>query len=224
MGCRVAPAGHPAGALTRSGQGDFHHPALPAIRLVFRLPSGVAGTCSPTSRHWTCFPPKVRIATGRLCSAGFGGPPRFPTSSLVCSPPTPLPASAQTMVSLVVDVPRVERFCEPAGRAFVNARRAGGLTTGSSASPATLVDRQGSPRLRDHLHPTRHRHTPRRVRQHLALLRRCRLLPSELLTSWASRDVSDFGADTLVAHGLACLRIPGRVAATVARLTTDLPG
>src|SRR5262249_46661754 len=32
-GCRVAPAGCPAGALTRSGQGDFHHPALPAIRL-----------------------------------------------------------------------------------------------------------------------------------------------------------------------------------------------
>jgi hypothetical protein len=33
MGCRVAPGGHPPGALPRSGRGDFHHPALPAARL-----------------------------------------------------------------------------------------------------------------------------------------------------------------------------------------------
>jgi hypothetical protein len=39
------------------------------------LPSGVGGTCDPTSTHWACFPPKVRVATGRLCSAGFGGHP-----------------------------------------------------------------------------------------------------------------------------------------------------
>src|SRR5262249_4763051 len=38
-GCRVAPAGHPAGALARSGQGDFHHPALPAARLAVLTPS-----------------------------------------------------------------------------------------------------------------------------------------------------------------------------------------
>src|SRR5262245_2864856 len=37
--CRVAPAGRPAGALTRSGQGDFHHPALPATRLAALTPS-----------------------------------------------------------------------------------------------------------------------------------------------------------------------------------------
>ena len=36
--CRVASAGCPAEALTRSGQGDFHHPALPGIRLAFLTP------------------------------------------------------------------------------------------------------------------------------------------------------------------------------------------
>jgi hypothetical protein len=133
-------------------------------------------------------------------------------------------ASARAVVSLAVGVPRVERFSGPAVRAFVNARRAGGLGTGSSAAPATLVDRQGSPRLLSHLRPTRHRHTPRRVRQRLALSRCCRLLPSELLTSWASRYISVFGADVLVAHGLACLRIHRCVAAAVARLATDLSG
>jgi hypothetical protein len=85
------------------------------------------GTCAPTSGHWTCFPPKVRITTGRLCSSGFGGPPRFPTSTPVCSPPTPLPASARAVVSLAVGVPRVERFSEPAVRAFVNARKSRGI-------------------------------------------------------------------------------------------------
>jgi hypothetical protein len=80
------------------------------------------------------------------------------------------------------------------------------------------------PRLLDHLHRTRHRHAPRRVRQRLALSRCCRLLPSELLTSCASRYVSDFEADVPVAHGLACLRIHCCVAAAVARMATDLPG
>jgi hypothetical protein len=36
--CRVASASCPAEALTRSGQGDFHHPALPAIRLASLIP------------------------------------------------------------------------------------------------------------------------------------------------------------------------------------------
>jgi len=38
IGCRVASAGCPAEALTRSGQGDFHHPALPEIRLASLIP------------------------------------------------------------------------------------------------------------------------------------------------------------------------------------------
>jgi hypothetical protein len=111
----------------------------------------------------------------------------------------------------------------PAARAFADARRAGSLRSGSSATPVDSRDRQGSPRLLGHLRPTRHCHTPRRKRQPLALLRCRRLLPSELAISWASwYDV--FGADLLVAHRLACLRIHRRVAAVVARLATDLPG
>ena len=38
--CRVAPASYPAGALARSGQGDFHHPAPPLIRLM-KIPTGL---------------------------------------------------------------------------------------------------------------------------------------------------------------------------------------
>ena len=39
-GCRVAPADRSAGALTRSGQGDFHHPAPPPARLTEGRPTG----------------------------------------------------------------------------------------------------------------------------------------------------------------------------------------
>ena len=34
LGSRVAPVGLPTEALTRSGLGDFHHPAPPLIRLM----------------------------------------------------------------------------------------------------------------------------------------------------------------------------------------------
>ena len=36
--CRVARGSHPPRALSRSGQGDFHHPAPPLTRLVVTVP------------------------------------------------------------------------------------------------------------------------------------------------------------------------------------------
>jgi len=55
------------------------------------LPSEVSVTCRPMSKHWAWFPSEVHTNTGRLCSAGSGRSPRSPTSSLLCSPPTPCP-------------------------------------------------------------------------------------------------------------------------------------
>jgi hypothetical protein len=89
--CRVAPASCPAGALSDPDE------EIATIRL-FRgdgwrgrtLPSGVPGTGPSTSKRGACFPPEVHHHTGRLCSAGSGGLPRYPTSSLICGPPTPL--------------------------------------------------------------------------------------------------------------------------------------
>ena len=54
------------------------------------LPSGVAETGKAKSRPGACCPPEVRHHTDRLCSAGSGVLPRYPASSLVCGPPTPL--------------------------------------------------------------------------------------------------------------------------------------
>src|SRR5206468_10786417 len=36
---RVAPAGHPTGALARTGRGDCHHPAPPLVRLAVMAPT-----------------------------------------------------------------------------------------------------------------------------------------------------------------------------------------
>jgi hypothetical protein len=88
---RVAPVGCPTGALTGPGLGDFHHPALPWRRPAARpLPPVVTGTGRPRSRPGSCGPPDDRRHTGRLCSAPSAAAPRYPTSSLLCSPPTPL--------------------------------------------------------------------------------------------------------------------------------------
>jgi hypothetical protein len=104
-----------------------HPQMVTTTRGIVPLPSGVAGTCVPTSRHWTWFPPKARIPTGCLCSTESGLPPRSPASALVCSPPTPLRHRPRLRLSLAVGLPRRERFSEPAVRAFADARRVGGL-------------------------------------------------------------------------------------------------
>ncbi len=91
--------------------------------------------------------PKFVHHTGCLCSAGSGGLPRYPTSSLVCSPPTPLRHRPGLWFPSPPTYPGYGRFSEPAERAPVDARRVGGGCTGSSVAPLLPVDRQGSPRL-----------------------------------------------------------------------------
>src|SRR5262249_38121659 len=73
------------------------------------------------SKHRSWFPPEAHIDTGRLCSAGSGGQPRSPTSTLLFGPPTPSsPSSACSGYPCrpPTSVPAlVLRPCRPAARA-----------------------------------------------------------------------------------------------------------
>ena len=151
-------------------------------------------------------------------------PRRSLTSTLVCSPPTPLRHRPRLRLSLAVGLPGCKRFSEPAPRAFADAGASVAFGFGSTVAPTISQDRSGSPRLLDHPRPTRHGHPLRRLQQRLTHSRCCCVLPSGIVTPWADREQRYFGADSPVAHRLACLRIHPRVAALVARLATDLPG
>ncbi len=81
----VAWAGCPAQALTRSGHGDFHHPAPPPARLVVASPERHGDTGDrylqefrlhviAASRRRPCCPPEARTDTGRLRSTGSRSP------------------------------------------------------------------------------------------------------------------------------------------------------
>jgi len=119
--CRVASGSCPPRALARSGQGDFHHPALPLMWLMitFHYLQEFRGHVSQTSMRWPWFPPEVHTNTGRRCSTGSGRHPVprrprsyaalrlphlrrpwrwFPPTSmqrLVLEPAAPAPAYAQ---------------------------------------------------------------------------------------------------------------------------------
>ena len=150
------------------------------------------------------------------------GVPPFPGVTARMRPSDSPAASAPAVVPLAEGVPRVERFSEPAGRAFEDARRVGGVALGppqpqfsrgpSGASQVTGPSSSHAPRLQTppgggppHPLPVE---TPAAFR-----------VPDPL----GSRD-STFSRLGYAAHGLAYLRIPRDVTATRARLTTDLPG
>jgi hypothetical protein len=187
------------------------------------LPSEVAETCFPTSKHWKGFPSKVRIATGRLCSAGSGLLRRSPTSLLVCSPPTPLRHRPRLRSSLAVGLPRDERFSEPAAPAFVDVRRAGDLGLGPPLPQLCSWTVRGFPGYWIIL-------VPRATATHSAGssdpspaygVVACCLRGYSALGQTGMKIVSEL---THVAHRLAHLRIHRRVTETVARLATGLPG
>src|SRR5262245_39482337 len=79
----------------------------------------------------------------------------FPGLSARMRPSDSPAASAPAVVALAVGLPRAERFSEPAARAPGDARRAGGLGSGSAAAPDGLGDRPGPPRLRGPPRPPR---------------------------------------------------------------------
>src|SRR6266852_3014915 len=73
---------------------------------------------------WLMFPSRGSYPTrAAFAPPASGGPPRFLTSSLVCSPPTPLLRRPALRVPLAVGLPRCER-CFWTGRACVRRRLA----------------------------------------------------------------------------------------------------
>ena len=195
MNGRVAPVGRPTGALTGSGLGDFHHPALPWLRLAaFRYPlkSRRHGDPSRCLAHVSL--QKFVDHTGCLCSVGSAAPPRYPTSTLVCSPPTPLrhgpglwfpSPSAYHPPYAFLHRPGVRTETPGASDAYGAGRPLPRVTDGpTGASQVTGPS----------LHTCRGL-LPRLGRYHLALLRWHPLPPSASLTASASRDQLPFGAD-----------------------------
>jgi hypothetical protein len=141
---RVAPAGFPTGALARSGQGDFHHPALPDQAAhggcpqmgLAPLPARVPGTCRSKSRLGAWFPPAVRLVHGPPSLHRLRGATALP-GFLATMQPSDFPvASAAALVPLAFGLPRGERYSDPAARAFADARRVGDFGSGFSATPA----------------------------------------------------------------------------------------
>ena len=108
---------------------------------------------------------RFNVPTGRLCSTGSEAPPRYPASSLVCGPPTPLWLQPRLWFPLPSAYREANAFLHRPHVRSQNVRRVGGLRSGSSAAPAFLVDHQGSPRLLDRPLPPRRGRPPRRVRR-----------------------------------------------------------
>jgi len=151
------------------------------------LPSEVPETCRSKSRLGSCFPPEVRPPHGLPLLGRLRGTAPLPDVHARMQPSDSPAASSGALVPLATGLPRDERFCEPAGRALVYARRVGRLRCGSSVAPRNLVDRQGPPRLLGRPLHTCRGQPPRLGRHPLARLRWHLLLPSGFLTPWASR-------------------------------------
>ena len=98
--CRVAPGDCSPEALTRTGLGGFHHPALPLMWLMARSTTfRIAGDMSPDVHAPVMGPFESSHHHGPPLLGRVRGPTRSPTSSLVCSPPTPsLPSAAAPVV------------------------------------------------------------------------------------------------------------------------------
>ena len=131
-------------------------------------------------------------------------------------------ASAPAVVPLAWGVPRVERFSGPAGRAFEDARRVGGLSLGPPQPQSCSWTVRGLPGYWSFLVPRATLTDPAGRRP-----------PSPLTveTPAAFRVPDPLGSREVTisrlsgaAHGLACLRIPRDVTAARARLATDLLG
>ena len=148
---------------------------------------------------------------------------RSPSSSLLCSPPTPLPPSASAMVPLAFGLPRRGRCSSRVTRASTDARPSGSGHR-LPAAPVLFEERHGPPRFLGRPLHARRDQTLRRLRRRLANH------DADAAAFWEREPLgtpggSDFGALPTAAHVLACLRIAAEsVALDVARFATGLPG
>ena len=90
--------------------------------------------------------PRFTDTTGRLRSTGSAGLPRYPASTLLCSPPTSLGLRPRLWFPLpLAYLGRHAFLSRPTVRG--HGRRVGDLCSGFTAAPLFLQDRQGPPRL-----------------------------------------------------------------------------
>ena len=132
---------------------------------LFPLPLKVPVTWLPMSGHRSWCPPQVHINTGRLCSAGSSLPDRSPTSTLVCSPPTPCPRRPPLRFPLRWPTSmRTLVLCPPGPTTRAPAPcRASEMGHRLSAQPGFVEERRGPPRLRGHPLRACSGRTPRRI-------------------------------------------------------------
>src|SRR5215475_4647026 len=178
------------------------------------------------SAHWAWFSSEDHIDTGRLCSAGFRRYPRSPTSTLVCSPPTPCLRRPRLRFPLPVAYLDASACSVPTTRALTNVSCVG------DGSPALRKTGMGRGEARASQVPgpsssyvpwsnTPPETPPSSPRRHV-----CKgvLLPSGKTGPSASGKTIGFGAACPMAHMFARLRIADHISGIVARLTTGSGG
>jgi hypothetical protein len=228
---------HLPGAAHRRAQAPARRAGVPPRRRsppghasLFPLPSKVPVTCSSPSMQRPWFPPEAHPDTGRLCSAGSGAT-RSPTSSLLCSPPTPAPASASaSVVPCTSAYPRRRLLlcgaarAASAGRACLRGRAARrGVVTGSPLLRTWLVDRCGSPRCLGRPLRACRGPGPRRIRRPLAHVGDADAAEKRLKTP-GTRDQTIPGLTTRGSRVRTPTHRPGTSPRPGARLATGLLG
>ena len=195
--CRVAPGDCSPEALTRTGLGGFHHPALPLMWLMARSTTfRISGDMSPDVNAPVMGPFESSHQHGPPLLGRVRGPTRSPTSSLVCSPSDSLPPVGRGSGRpwpVAYPVPRATRRKKglPGAWAVLFQRAVGSDPAGCASRLAHRVE------------------TAIAFRLHNAL---------------GTQNERYFVAVNPTAHSLACLRIGVFVTADAARLATGVGG
>jgi hypothetical protein len=153
--------------------------------------------------------------------------PCSPTSSLVCSPPTPCPHQPRLRFPLPVAYLDAGACSVPMGADDTCARHVPCVGDGSPALRSTGVSSrrgEGLPGYGAILFVRAMVEHPAGYGPLLAHTTEKPLLPSGKSGPWASGKVRGFGAACPMAHTFACLRIADGLSATVARLATGRAG
>ena len=176
------------------------------------------------SRHWAWSLPKFTPTRAAFARPG-PALPRSPTSSLLCSPPTPCPFGHRSG-SPCRGLPRCGRLFCASGADDTCARHVSCVGDGSPALRHTGMCRgeAGPPRLRGRPLRACHGPTPRRIGPLLAHRTERPLLPSDKCRTLGIREAARFRGRSPMAHTFACLRIAEAISGTGARLATGSGG
>ena len=179
------------------------------------------------SGHWSWFPPQVHLNTGRLCSAGSSLPSCSPTSSLVCSPPTPCPRRPQLRFPSPVTYLDAGSSSVPLGPTTRVPAYVPCVGDGSPALRLTGI-RRGEARASQVTGPSSScvpwSNTPPDIPPPRPKLPRRELLLPSGKTGPSASGKHRFRGRSPTAHTFACLRIAALVSKNGARLATGSGG